>query len=398
MRIRDSHPILLYILTASSLGPGLGGCDVERAANTAVVSDSAGIRLVELGAPPELDGSLGFVEEPVLRIPRTETDRPFEDVIAGALLADGQFAVLDGGRTQEVVVVDASGEVVQVLGGVGGGPGEFQDAVALARIGEDTVVVQDRGNGRTSFFHRGELVDETTFDPAWDLYALGTDEDGRMVVGMPPAEVRGFRHPEPWLDVPLVRIDLQAWSADTIARADWYESILFEGNNPFRSEGSVALSGERIVVGRGDRAELTWIGLDGEPRQIVRWDGVPREVTAELWTEYAEGTEAWFRSYGVPNITERLQSLQEAASDVLPLFEDVRTDLDGNVWLTEYAIPEELPPGILVISETGEWLGRLSNPGMLDVLDVGWDRVLGVEEDDLGVTAVVVYELRRADP
>jgi hypothetical protein len=52
-------------------------------------------------------------------------------------------------------------------------------------------------------------------------------------------------------------------------------------------------------------------------------------------------------------------------------------------------------PNHQVVSKDGEWLGTVSLPQRFEILDIGYDRILGIERDSHDVEAVSVYRIDR---
>ena len=76
-------------------------------------------------------------------------------------------------------------------------------------------------------------------------------------------------------------------------------------------------------------------------------------------------------------------------------FQSPFADTEGRIWLPTSMPggPREGVPPYTVISPDGEWMGTVDGPPGLRILDIGWGRVLGVVQDEMGVESVVVYEL-----
>ena len=49
----------------------------------------------------------------------------------------------------------------------------------------------------------------------------------------------------------------------------------------------------------------------------------------------------------------------------------------------------------MILSREGEWLGRVTFPKEIRILQISEDRVLGVETDEFDVQAVVLYRLEK---
>lgn len=384
------------------------GVDADQATR-GILTDSADVRMVQLPAPGAIESDFHLLDEPVYRVGWDPGGRAFETITDGALLPDGTAVIADGGNTQQLVLIDPSGSIRAVLGGSGEGPGEFRRISSVAAGRGDTILVQDPTAGRlTKLTPNGQVQTLRSEDLMYlHLYGAGPGS-GELLLGMPLATVFGRRYDTPFLAVPLARLDWNSEQADTLAMADWDQSISTGGgNNPFMSGGFVGLSGEDFVVGRSDRAELRWIDPSGAVRQIVRWDAPSVAVPDSLLAEWESRMREWLEGAGLPaaDVNERIDAMKEAVQEPLPQFGlsgsmpsagGVVGDSDGNVWIAEYSPPGHGPPGrYFVMSPEGEWLGPVRIPDGARVLAIGREHVLAVETDPLDVQAAVLYRIQR---
>lgn len=123
---------------------GLGGCSGEPSATTAVVTDSAGVRIVSHSAP-----SFGVAEEwtlattPVADVGSgASPDVPLFRVVAVTPLTNGRVVI--GMTAPPRVVIANSAGTLSVTDGQGGdGPGEFAGVRSVVRMAPDSVSVWD---------------------------------------------------------------------------------------------------------------------------------------------------------------------------------------------------------------------------------------------------------------
>lgn len=408
---RSGVPGRLALICGALAAIGLGGCGADRGPpETIVVSDSAGIRIVHLPEPREVPSTIRVSGEPVYTIGWDDQQRAFEDLRAGALLEGGAAVVVDGGRTQELVVLSPTGSIERVLGGPGQGPGEFTFISSIVVHSEGhTILVKDPQGGRISKFATDGFVESIRAGEVNLLHLHGVDpESGALMLGMPLAQVWGRRYETPFLAVPLVRLDWTTAEADTVGMADWDQSIAVGGgNNPFMSGGFISVSGGDFVVARGDRPEVRWIDPDGLVRQIVRWTAQAREVPDSLLAEWESRVRSRFEELGLPpaDIDRRISSMQDAIQEPLPLIGvsgqmpgagGLLGDPDGNVWIAEYRAPGHGPPKVYyVMSPRGEWLGAVAMPSDARVLDIGREYLLAAVRNEFDVEAAVLYRLER---
>jgi hypothetical protein len=322
--------------------------------------------------------------------------------VAGDVLPDGRAVVGDGGNTLQVTVLSRSGKTDAVFGRPGDGPGEFREIFALGHLDTATVVVDDPRSGRLSLFRSGQFAGDLQLGDATRLQLLGTDSSGALLMGPPLAWVVGRRYPTPWLASPLVTLNVATHALDTIGVADWDQSILFGGNNPFRSGGFVGAAKAGFIVGRGDIPEIRWFDPQGHLRQVVRWRVKRLKISDAMWQAF----ERHFRQAFEGQVSARLMnkaiaSMHAPTQEPLPVFDDLKVDADGDVWIKRYVSrwspkyqdPEEYD----VVTSSGDWLGVVTLPSAarFTLLAVGSTRLLGVAKDSLDVQAAVAYGLSR---
>jgi hypothetical protein len=395
-------------ISAALILPLMAACEQPAPAQEeAVTRDSSGVRIIDNAVAAVGLAPFRISDQPIYRVGWGD-GHIFEAVVAGTLLPDGRAVFADGGSTLQVTVLSPDGEVESVLGRPGEGPGEFRRIFSVQHFDPDTVIIQDSQNRRLSFFHEGSLVRDIGLGSAADLCLLGSDEDGRLLLGMPLAVVRGRRYETPWLQVPIVTMTLASPAFDTVGVADWDQSLNFGGNNPFGSRGHATISNGRFVVGRSDIPELRWFDSGGQLQQIARWQAEPRSVSDSVWAAYEAGIRARFSTVGLPeaDIRSRIETLKAAAAqEPPPLFGGLLGDDQGNVWIAEYRSPysgnpprgSELPSRYSVLAPDGRYVGHVAMPASrpFRLLAVSLSRVIGIEEDEFGVQAVVAYGIER---
>ena len=396
-------------LLISAISAGLLlGCSAESPSTAVHVRDSAGVRIVELPPMSEVPARFGVSDDPVYRVGWHEGDHEFEDIVAGGLWADGRAVVGDGGRTLQIVVLSATGSVDAILGGPGQGPGELGGILAVLAVGDDAVWVQDNRARRLTVFRGADVAGTLPLGSMGYGQLLGTDPAGEVLMGPPLSRVIGRRYETPWLSVPLVRVEFGADHADTLAWADWDQSLVDgAGNNPFMSGGFATVANGQFVVGRGDRPEIRWLDERGRLRQIARWRATSGPVPATSVSAWEVGMRAAFERAERPqsSIESSITIMKEAMREPLPHFGiagpmppfgGLMSDLHGNVWIPSYLIPRvSAPQRYHVMSPQGEWLGWIEMPEGFRLLAVGMEHVLGVERNALDVHAAALYAIIR---
>lgn len=369
------------------------------------VDDSAGVRIVEYAGVPEVEPPFAFAADPVYSYGAGAGDHPFASIWTGVLRGDGSAAVYDA-NNGDVVLLSPDGTFQTVLATRGRGPSDVGSLTAMIALGRDSLFFQDFLNTRFSLFAGDSLADTKPILPQLGqaFIAGGLDANGHVLMSSGSYR-RGF--PEEWLPGYMVRFDPDAGVMDTVATYDWVPFVPPDHlpRNPFGFFGIVLVAGGEFLYGRTDTPQLTWRRTDGSVRQIVRWDPEPVHPTEEHWELFANDLAATAHEYNPQAQTDSaraalvesmLRRYELDPGQPLPLFDIPIADDGGRVWLVEYSVPYQLTraaPSYVVLSPDGEWLGRLTVPDGLRVLDVSGGRVLGVEMGEMDVETVVVYEL-----
>lgn len=392
MRAGTASGIVLLIL-----GSACGRDGVDRRPN-ADVTDSASIRVLtyaDLDAPA---ASISVDTVPLWRVGWDPEGRVFERIEDVTVLRDGRVAVLDSRATQEIVLLDSEGSIVEVLGGHGKGPGEFTGISRVTSI-ETGLIVQDYMEARVTVYN-GTEVTGTYSLPFLDHKAILGTSGGSFVFGPPLTVTMGRTHPDPWLRVAATISAPPFESEDTIAVLDWDQSLNFNGRDPWAASGVAAFDGGRVIYGRGDRPELTWYDLDGTPAQIVRWESPPEPVTDSAYAEFEEGYLERARGGMSPQAARGLlEQMALQHQGVRPYFDQLFVDEDGTVWLGAYLRfdqrTEEYERPFHLFSRDGELLGTVVLPGELRVRDVTKSMVVGYELGPFDEPAAVAYPIVR---
>ena len=255
---------LLLVLSITACDPGAD------AALSGVVSDSAGVRIVEFVQPVDLPSRELHVDEGWDLGER----RDFGQLVDLEVLGEGRVAVLDA-LGAEVVLLDGESGLITVLGGPGEGPGEFSpNGLVSVTKSDSSVVVPDLQLQRVSEF-------------GFDGVFLGTTslmDDARP--GAPVFAVEWRAHPS---GAPMYRemtLDGDLVSLRDGAESEVLLSVESSGRAPNLLLSPMLVwdidSKGRIVWGWSDRHEIRLKDpLESEPRWIARWDRGEAELTAE---------------------------------------------------------------------------------------------------------------------
>lgn len=394
----------------------LAGCssDVSSGGPNVVVRDSAGIAIVENPSPDDSAANVWWrVDGPDLEIGGIDAEEPYAlyRVTDAIRLADGRI-VVGSSASDDVRWFDPAGVHIRSSGRTGDGPGEYQSVSLLLRGRADSLLVVDATTRRLSVldpagdFVRAIHVGEAAVIPR----VVGRFDDGSLLAApaliMRPEELVGadevMRPP-----FTLVRIAPDGAIADTLGEFPGAERIIrITTSNgqlasvniiqlPFAKSPTFAVSGDDVYVGSQDAAEITVHGIDGALRRIVRTGRSPERVTeAHLDAQFREQLEA------MPDEMRSQFEAQGRESDLphgefVPPYGEIRTDHDGNLWVSDYDDPTDPPGHWTVYDPTGAVAARILLPDRFRPFDIGPDWILGRYLDDLDVEYVRLYRIVR---
>ena len=380
------------------------------------IRDSAGIRIVENARPPD-DSRLPWRvgSEPSMSIGEFEGDEPtiLHEADDAVMLPDRRVVVANRG-TNEIRVYDAAGNHQTTWGGSGGGPGEFEALVGIARWPGDSIVALEAMRSPTG---AAGLWGGTVFDLAGNLGRSFRIESGdghglepRIVLAS--GEILG-RGTSGGADDGYWRLE----AAYSLVSREGVAGISF-GTHPAREGfhgiyGGVMLQVARMPFSRGlheaqwqdalviatdDRYELRAYGVsDGALAGIVRREHSNRAPTRAEVVEALLG--ALIEAEQPEEIIEMFRPAYEEGPMVesFPAFRAVVADALGHLWVREYTPPDiERPAGLwTVFDPEGRVLGFVETPLELDVYEIGADYLLGRARDEIGIERVQVWELER---
>jgi hypothetical protein len=400
----------LVVLLVSACG-GEG----EAAGSTVTVTDSAGIQIVESDRPAWSAGEEWRVStDPILEIGMAEgpEDYLLSRVRAARRLADGSIAVANS-QSAEIRIFAADGRHMRTIGRQGGGPGEFENLFWMHTVRGDSILAYDHIARRLSVFSPdGRFVGANTIGGGEQESLprlIGTFEDGSLAAVL--VDFRGFTRPTgevgrmPEL---YVRFAGTGEFLDTLSSLPGGETYMESSRTSGGMEmvairppifGHVtvsALVNDRLVLGSNDSYELQVAGPDGTLERLIRRRVQPRPVTEQL-------LEAARREEVASAATEEQARRREEAlrsaphSSTVPFYESLMGDDEGNLWVQEFTVPGEDPPGWAIYGPEGKLLGSVHLPDDFRPTHFGGDFVLGVWRDKLEVERVRMYALEKGD-
>lgn len=363
---------------------------------TAQLEVPSDARTLDLGPLP--DRAAMVVGEPVYRL-GWEGRHDWVAIVSGVLLSDGSAGILDG-LARNLVVIGPDGNVRHVIGNEGEGPGEFDYPLTATRTPGDTLVVEDDGNHRLSWFHDGALVRDARYPDTAMInshYARGWN--GSELIWTRWATPSPL--PDGWTHNAVLRWSPGAPALDTVLTYMKYPVPRTSPATRFRSVGLVGLTHGAVVTTWMNQPEFVHFALDGGPPLHVRWTESPPTVTDSLWHEHVEyqrrriaAVDPGFRT---PGALERRVGDRSDVAAPLPFIGEIHGDPLGRIWLSRWNAGGNGIHGTTgpfrVFGPDGAWLGWVHLPARMRILDIGVDRILAVQKDAFDVEAVVVLPL-----
>ena len=169
---------------------------------------------------------------------------------------------------------------------------------------------------------------------------------------------------------------------------------IFFDRIPFSPEPTWAVGNQALFAGVGDHSEVSVWDPEGRLRMLIRRRERNIKLTREHVTAYRRAALA---GDGNADIQPQLQRFFAAVPvpDRAPAFSMLLVDDLQHLWAEQYSLPGSVGSQWSIFSPVGRWLGNLSTPDGLELLDVGEDFLLGVHRDDLQVERVQLYRLDR---
>lgn len=389
--------VALGLWSLAACGEGRG-----RTVSAPMVTDSAGVRVVTYDRlpPPAVWTPSG----PLFSHGHGTDDYTFQRISAAALDTQGRAVVYDVG-SGDLVRIGKDGALDSVLARRGRGPNEVLQVRGLHALESGGVLAEDMSNAKWMMLEDGAPPSSVSTITAPEL------SRGLMIVGR--ADGGAFlmvtasynpRFEEPWFRGRMVRVDLDEMSPDTVAAFDM-ASRRSEGGpeSPWGAFGRATAAGSSFVSARSDIPQLTWRRPDGGVHQILRWHPDLSYPTAADWASFEE---AFIQDMRRVNPTmpqadamrfaqEQLERFELRTDEPYPLFEDLRGDDEGRVWMGVFDHRGAFAAAATyeIIGADGTWLGRVAFPDGFRVLDIRDGRVLGVVKDEMEVEAIAVVEL-----
>lgn len=383
-------PLLLLIATAGCGGPG----DAEEDASAGTWTPDTAWRL----------------EGPVLDFGRFagNPDYEFTSVRSALQLEDGRIVVASAFRPPEIRAYREDGSIDWIAGGEGQGPGEFTLVSWATRGDGDTLIAFDSQQGRSTLMLLGtgqvvgvvNLRQPVPGEVPERATILGRFADGTFL-GFPNRFFPDGAQDYGTADVLLLRTQLDGTIVDTIGYLPWADMVPGEGGVrtlPLFAQNAVALPyGNRVLHGRAEDFTVQVYSSSGEVEGTLERPYERRPITdvvlaaaeeQELAQVRGPEAEAWRAS-----IARRYHEGPRA--EALPAYQRFLVDATDHIWVQHYLAPGDSVMQWSVFDPGHAFLGEVTVPSSLRLLDIGADRVVGLWRDEFDVQTLRVYELRK---
>jgi hypothetical protein len=381
----------------------MAGCGPGDPAESVTVSDSAGVRIVESGAPSwRVEREWRLENNAVLRI--GSIDRP-EDQLLHAVttalgLAGGGFVIANAGA--ELRFYDAGGEFVRAVGRRGRGPGEFATISSVHRL-RDSLVVFDRSLLRYTILGMSGEPGRTVNLPAPGRYtpiSIGPTSPAAMVLRMRPVSAPSTVGGRRRRDDIIVRFTLDPPVVDTVGVFPGAEDLTIATGS---ISGTTAAPFGWSLIGVVRRGDILLAYTEGFHVHVYDARGILRARFGRRF-EPAPVTQARIDSFlrvrrEAQYSSERGRRVMDAFLETVtfppthPVLDAILVDADDNTWVRHATPDTEEQRSWSVFDPDGAWLGTIDTPGGLRITDIGDEYVLGVVTDELGVNFVVKHRL-----
>jgi hypothetical protein len=381
----------------------LHGCDTDPAPSPeAAGRDSAGIRIVENGDRPA-DVALPWTVDslPDLEIGTVGGNESYQlfRVTGAAQLSDGRVFVVNAG-TQEVRFFDSEGTFLSSVGGRGEGPGEYRFPVLVPALVYDTILIFDRGRQVSVLDSRGQFLQAIgprvlLSQPigVWGDKLVTTQGSARASPGTPEGIMPN--------DIVYELVDPRTEAFDTIAKFDGFAIFVWRIGSefgftrvPFDVGPSAAIGHDRLYVTPGEAAEVRAFDSAGSLREIIRIAQPEKPVPqSDFDRVIAEESANADDESAAAELRRQYSKMPRPA--VMPAFQGLLVDLEGNLWLERFRADENADPEWLVLNRSGTVLGYIGTPRGVTIAQIGTDYILGLRRDDSDVEHVVRYRLFR---
>jgi len=326
--------------------------------------------------------------------------------VRGAVFFGGGLAIANSG-SNEVLILDGLGHLVNRQGGSGSGPGEYVTLAGVVRHADGLVTWDAYLRRLASLDSDGRYIGGTRLSPEGHLWTfpriVGALENSVLLEFLPlgflgdgavgPLEVRQ--------DVEFVVVRLsdgkELFNLSLPGEESWAERRLtpngMNGSIPviFGRNTVAAVAHGRFLIADNDSLSFTNYNETGRLDDVsLGLHGIP---ATEEWERRVRDTIRAYARTRTQRLGEfRLDLLEGVpARSTLPAFSDLVGGSDGRLWVREYPRPTQDQVMWVAFNEDYQVEKRVLIPEALHVLDLAEDRALVQAEGEYGEETVEVY-------
>lgn len=376
----------------------------------AAVFDSAGVRVIELGDGGWEGGVRRFLaSEPDLVIRSAEEDgAPVLFEVRDVQPISGDRIAVANGGTNEILVFDGAGSHLATWGGVGEGPGEFQDLQWLTATSPDTLAAGDYRQRRVSILDaNGRFVTSigtpnlsADASPSIPPQPITRLRDGTLIAESfrGPAGEEGSVRPatelfvvDPGADAPRAFATFPG-NEITLVREGEFLAVV---RPPFARNLHVEPAANGIWVGDDARWELREYSSGGRLRTLIRSAESPEAVTDQLLEQHIDDK---YEDIDPDIDPQPLKRLQRSIADhaTVPSFGAIRAIPGDGVAVGRYDTGASLTRIWRTVDRNGA-VESIRIPTSFDVKRWGSDWILVVLRDELDREEIRRYRILERD-
>ena len=385
--------LLLLALTA---------CADRPTPSTAVVRDSAGVRIVEhpagysaptwqLSAAPLLDIGAESGDSSTL----------LYQVEGAHRLSDGRIVVANR-STHELRYYDGSGNYLYSAGRKGQGPGEFEYIAWTASCTADSVFAYDIVTRRLSVFDgQGKFARSVLLQLPGGITPYGAATcapDGTFLFAGWPVFSRDPGPSRPSRPLALIASDGTALTSfGEFPGGERYTHVndgrvTGSGPRPLGRETFHVLGDGRFYLATSDEYEIRVYSVTGELEMLIRGSVPDLAITETHIDRFVSDQLSRATTDNQRRSWERQYRDMEFPK-TFPAYSRLLLDKLGNLWVGDYLRPGESQPAWNVFGPEGMQIAQVSTPPGLHVYEIGADYVLGEWQDELDIEHVRIFAL-----
>jgi hypothetical protein len=332
-----------------------------------------------------------------LQPPTAHLGEEFTRIVGVRELSDGRVLVAEAGE-HRLVVGDFSRSMAVQIGRQGKGPGEYSRIAALSALGTDSILIDDRDNGRWLVLLKDQIVHTLPPDhPAIKAsrgVLRGTDSRGHVLTTTAPP----IREGKPTLgkgdSIAAVIVTFATGASDTVGRLRAAPLTVWTERNqagkvtragltypPFSvGEEPLLFSDGWLAIARLDRYRVDWRAPDGQWKRGAPLPFTPRAVDRRERQAYLARRAAMLGRAETP-------PADDSWPDAIPPFQPTPLVAAPDGSLLILRTPTADSPGHRYdrVSRLGQLIGWLELPATEQLAAIGVHGAYVITTDDDGI-------------